>query len=110
MRYIVCGNVIPSRGLRQCDHISHYLFILVAEAFSRLLYKAVSECSIHGAKTSRIGPEISQMFSTDDNLLFTRATLRECLKIVEILSQYEEASGQKVNFDKLEVFALARGY
>ena len=47
---------------------------------------------------------VSNLFFTDDILLFCKATDRECRKLVEILELYEAASGQKVNTDKSSVF------
>lgn len=46
----VCGSVVPSTGLRQDDHISPYLFILVADAFSAMLNKATRMKQIHGVR------------------------------------------------------------
>lgn len=71
----VCGAVSPSRGLRQGDPLSSYLFIMVTYAFSSLLRKAVAEDVVHGAKGSTSGPRISHH-------LFARANRRECSKIV----------------------------
>lgn len=56
------GKVTSSRGLRQGDPISPYLFILVAEALSCLLSQAVSTNRIHGAHACRGGPEVSHLF------------------------------------------------
>ena len=97
------GNIVPSRGLRQGDPLSPYLFLLCAEAFSGLLAKAANEGYIHGARVCRTAPRISHLFFADDSILFTRATLQECSKVADILSTYERASGQKINFNKSEV-------
>lgn len=102
------GCVQRSRGLCQGDPISPYLFIIVADALSVMVSKAVQDKHLHRIKASRSGPAISHLFFADDSLLISRATQNECLKIVEILNSYEEASGQKVNFEKSEV-SFSRG-
>ncbi|XP_021761446.1 uncharacterized protein LOC110726302 [Chenopodium quinoa] len=95
--------VTPSRGLRQGDPISPYLFILVADVLSRMLQTASKRNLIHGVRASRNGPEITHLFFADDNLLFTRATRQECSIIVDILNKYEATSEQKINLEKSEV-------
>ena len=40
----------------------------------------------------------------DDSLLFCKATFEECGKVMQILSTYEEASGQKINKNKIILF------
>lgn len=93
----------PSRGLRQGDHISPFLFVICAEGFSELLRDAENRKLIHGVKIGRNVSPISHLFFADDTLLFTRATDTEAEAIVDILTTYEIASGQKINLEKSEV-------
>ncbi|XP_021734035.1 uncharacterized protein LOC110700740 [Chenopodium quinoa] len=99
----IFGSVAPSRGLRQGDPISPYLFLLCADAFSCLLSKAAHEKKLRGARICKAAPRVSHLFFADDSILFAKATLQECSKIADITRVYERASGQKVNLDKTEV-------
>lgn len=45
----ISGALFPSKGLRQGDPISPYLFFVVADAFSRLLSRAAQEGNINDA-------------------------------------------------------------
>ena len=93
----------PSRGLRQGDPLSPFLFIICAEGLSTLLRDAEAKKEIHGLKIGKKVDAISHLFFADDSLLFSRANEVEVDKILEILSIYEVASGQKLNMDKSEV-------
>lgn len=99
----ICGAVSPPRGLQQGDPLSPYLFILVVDAFSRMIHKQVEKGNLHGARVSRYGPVVSHLLFADDSLLFARANRQECSVIVELLNRYEKASGQKINFEKSEI-------
>lgn len=99
----ISGSLIPSRGLRQGDPMSPYLFLICADVFSNMLSKAAIENYIHGAWICKGAPRISHLFFADDSILFARANLQECSKIADIISMYERASGQKVNLSKTEV-------
>ncbi|CAO2821363.1 unnamed protein product [Amaranthus hypochondriacus] len=91
----VFGNVIPSRGLRQGDPISPYLFILCVDAFSTLISQVVLRKSIHGVQVCRNASSLSHLFFADDSILFARATIQESSRVANIISTYERASGPK---------------
>ncbi|KAL0011885.1 hypothetical protein SO802_006993 [Lithocarpus litseifolius] len=50
------------------------------------------------------GPRISHLFFTDDNLIFGRATVKECEEIQRVLQVYEASSGQQLNSNKTSLF------
>jgi hypothetical protein len=101
---VPCGHITPSRGLRQGDPISPYLFLICAEVLSSMLTRANSDGLLSGIPTSKRGPHINHLFFADDSLLFCRASTTQWNNLVEILKKYEEASGQKMNNDKTSVF------
>ncbi|XP_057790949.1 uncharacterized protein LOC131008065 [Salvia miltiorrhiza] len=91
---------IPSRGLRQGDPLSPFLFLFCAEALSGLLRKAETQNLIHGARLCRSAPSVSHLLFADDCVIFGRACAKEIRTVLDILGHYEGVSGQKVNLDK----------
>ena len=87
------GGIKPSRGIRQGDPLSPYLFLLCSEGLNRMLQAAAREDEIRGFLLCRNGPRISHLFFADDTLLFIRAVMGDLEKIQEILTLYEQASG-----------------
>ncbi|CAL9013278.1 unnamed protein product [Prunus brigantina] len=83
----------PSRGIRQGDPISPYIFILVNDVLSVMLNKAVERDYVQGIKFSRNGPILSHLFFADDSILFLKATERNCAAVANILNSYCNASG-----------------
>jgi hypothetical protein len=98
------GCIKPSRGLRQGDPLSPYLFLICAEAPNSMLTRAEKNGVITGVPTSRRGPRISHLFFADDNFLFCKANSVEWRRLTRILDKYEAASGQKLNQDKTSIF------
>ncbi|KAK2664384.1 hypothetical protein Ddye_002958 [Dipteronia dyeriana] len=96
----ICGDIRPSKGLRQGDPLSPYLFLICAEGFSSLIHLAQLRGAIEGFKCSKCRPEISHLFFTDDSLLFTKANVANCTAMRKVLDIYVKASGQVVNFSK----------
>ncbi|XP_074304372.1 uncharacterized protein LOC141639082 [Silene latifolia] len=93
----------PSRGIRQGDPLSPYLFILCAEVMSSLIRRAVEAGSIHGIRVSNNAPMVSHLLFADDSILFVKANELEASRVKGILQKYEMASGQRVNYDKTTV-------
>ena len=100
----VHGCIVPTRGLRQGDPLSPYLFLLCAEGFSALINEATRCQQLNGISINRGAPKISHLFFADDSLLFCKANGVECNKLTEILRIYESASGQKINTEKSSIF------
>nr|AAD32950.1 putative non-LTR retroelement reverse transcriptase [Arabidopsis thaliana] len=93
-------RIIPKRGIRQGDPISPYLYLLCTEGLSALIQASIKAKQLHGFKASRNGPAISHLLFAHDSLVFCKATLEECMTLVNVLKLYEKASGQAVNFQK----------
>lgn len=97
------GNVIPTRGVRQGDPISPYIYIMCAEGLSAMIRRSVENGLIHGCTVARGAPNISHLFFADDCYLFLRATEVEADNLKRILVRYEAISGQQINFGKSTV-------
>ena len=87
------GKIIPSRGIRQRDPLSPYLFLLCVEGLSALIKKSVDMGEMEGITVCRGAPRLSHLFFADDSITFCKATLNECNAIQRILGVYEQASG-----------------
>ncbi|KAL6228156.1 hypothetical protein ACLB2K_002110 [Fragaria x ananassa] len=97
--------ITPTRGIRQGDPLSPYLFILCTspEGLSALLSEAVNSGVLKGLKMAPSAPNLHYLFFADDNLLFGDATLNECQMIRQLLNTHERASGQQVNYSKSSI-------
>jgi hypothetical protein len=98
------GDIHPTRGLRQGDPLSPYLFLLVAERLSSFLARAELEGQITGVPIIAGGIRVSHLLFPDDSLLFYRATFPEWRNIGRLLHSYEVALGQKLNAAKTLIF------
>ncbi|KAK5813724.1 hypothetical protein PVK06_029175 [Gossypium arboreum] len=93
-----------TRGLRQRDPLSPFLFLLCGEGLSSLMRLAIQEGSLKGVKASRSGPTVLHFLFANDCILFEEATIWGANRLKAILSYYKSCSGQQVNFEKSVVF------
>lgn len=63
----------PSRGLRQGDPLSPYLFVICLERLCHLIGMAVDAKDWKPIKLSRGGPALSHICFADDLILFAEA-------------------------------------
>ena len=101
---LIHGDIKPTRGLRQGNPLSPYLFLLVSEGLNGLIQQAVTVGDLRGFSLCHNGPRISHLFFVDDTLLFCRAELKEVQTIQNILQKYELASRQNINSGKTTLF------
>jgi hypothetical protein len=98
------GHITPSRGIKQGDPLSPYLFILCAEVLSTMLQNEEVSRRLKGVPTSFKGLRLNHIFFADDSLLFCKATKQEWHCLRRVLGVYEEESSQRLNDDKTSIF------
>lgn len=95
----------PSRGLRQGDLLSPYLFVLCLERLAHCINDSVMAGTWKPFGFSHNeGPKVSHLFFADDILLVAEASHTQVSEVKRVLDTFCNFSGQKVNFDKSAVF------
>ena len=98
------GFVKPTRGIKQGDPLSPYLFLLCAEGLLAMLMRAEEQKRIQGILSCRGGVHVSHLLFTDDYLLFYQAKIEECQNLLHLLHSYEIAFGQAIKRGKTALF------
>ena len=96
--------IYPSRGIRQGDPLSPYIFILCMEYLGQLIE---GKCNAHlwqPVKASRSGPAFSHLFFADDLVLFAKVDGTNCSTIRDVLDEFCNLSGQTISVTKLRVY------
>nr|GEX34586.1 RNA-directed DNA polymerase, eukaryota, reverse transcriptase zinc-binding domain protein [Tanacetum cinerariifolium] len=95
----------PKRGLKQGDHLSPFLFIIVMEGLHMTLNDGIASNMFHGV---RIGSNIhlSHLFYVDDVIILSDWNQNDMEIITRILNIFYIASGLKINFHKSNVFGV----
>lgn len=90
----------PKRELRQGALLSLYLFVLYVETVGHHIQKIVEVGHWKGIKLARSSNQILHLFFADDLVLFGEAIEKQAKVIQQILQDFCETSGQKVNLAK----------
>ncbi|XP_062026327.1 uncharacterized protein LOC133742658 [Rosa rugosa] len=94
----------PTRGLRQGDPLSPYLFLFVSDVLSSLVRKACSVGWLSPVSISQNGPPISHLLFADDSLFFLEASVSNAYNLLYLLKAYGVASGQQINYSKSSLY------
>ena len=94
----------PSRGIRQGDPISPYLFLLAAEGLSCLLKNVNQSSQMGGIQVAPSAPPVNYLLFADDSLLFFKANDGGATKVSNLVKTYCQASGQRINPMKSTIF------
>jgi hypothetical protein len=92
-----------SRGVRQGDPLSPFLFVLVMEAFSRMLGAFTERGLISGFSVGSSGQDrvnVSHLLFADDTLVFCGANTSQIRHLGALLVCFEAVAGLKVNLSK----------
>ena len=98
-----------SRGLRQGDSFSPFLFTLVADVLNRLLFRAKETVLTKGFFVGRDRTRVSLLQFADDTIFFSKASLEHLQNLKIILLVFGQVSGLKINLEKTPFQVLIQG-
>lgn len=96
----------PSKGLRQGDFLSPYLFLLVVEVLSKLINDVVARGQLSGFQVVEQGTIISHLQFAADTLIFIDTSTDEVRRLFIILDVFETLTGLKLNMEKSTMISI----
>ena len=94
------GWIKTTRGLRQGDPLSLFLFTIVADALSRMMIRVEERGLFEGFTVGRDGSRVSLLQFADDTIFFAKACPNSLQNRKLILLVFEQLSGLKINLEK----------
>ena len=98
--------VKASRGLRQGDPLSSFLFNLVADVQSRMLLRAEERNLLEGFRVGRNRTRVSHLQFANDTIFFSNTREEELQTLKSLLLVFRHISGFKVNLDKSNIYGI----
>eukprot|EP00253_Pinus_taeda_P003713 PITA_03713 len=93
----------PSRGIRQGDPLSPFLFVIMAKGLGRSIKAAISAGNLKGISIHQAPTSSHQQF-VDDNMIFGHSSVQEARSLNSILDTFSKASGALINKVKSQIF------
>ena len=100
------GWVKVSRGLRQGDPLSPFLFTLVADVLSKMLLREEERNSLEGFRVGRNKTKVSHLQFADDTIFFSNTREEDLQTLKSLLLVFGHISGLKVNLDKSNIYGI----
>lgn len=94
----------PSRGVRQGDLLSPYLFVICMEKLAHMIQAAMNDGNWKPIRLTRTRPPISHLFFADNIFLFAEASLEQVEIINNCLREFCIYCGLKISHQKTRVF------
>ncbi|CAA0842636.1 Unknown protein [Striga hermonthica] len=94
-------DIYPSRGLRQGDPISPYLFVIIMERLTRTINREVSTRNWDPIVLSRGGPTLSHLLFADDVLIMAQANVTTAKTVNKVLHAFAEEAGLAINLKRI---------
>ncbi|KAJ9675260.1 hypothetical protein PVL29_024282 [Vitis rotundifolia] len=114
-KFSVLVNGVPTgffsstKGLRQGDPLSPYLFVLGMEVLSALIRRAADGGFILGCRLrgrGRMEMNVSHLLFADDTIIFCEARKEHLTSLCWILAWFEATSGPRINLAKSELISV----
>ena len=100
------GWVKASRGLRQGDPLSPFLFTLVVDILSRFIFRAEERGLIEGFLVERNRIRVTILQFADDIIFFSKASLEHLQILKIIIPVFGQESGLKINLQKNSILGI----
>ncbi|GKV11964.1 hypothetical protein SLEP1_g23173 [Rubroshorea leprosula] len=95
-----------SKGLRQGDPLSPFLFLIIAEALNGIITKATELSLFEGVEVAQNGVHCSHIQFADDALIFGKASESNVWAAKCIMRTFELATGLKINYSKSQLMGV----
>ena len=98
--------VKASRGLRQDNPLSPFLFTIVVDVLSRMVLRAEERNVLESFRVGRNRTRVSRLQFADDTIFFSSTREEDMMTLKSVLLVFGLISGLKVNLDKSNIFGI----